>query len=132
MSGYYRNSLDVTVGEVRELWSDGIENRAAIHQIKKLKDNTAGRPGTATVRCKAEYPRDQRSRTGHVCDDGCRPRPYSSHGHDGIVENGQIVNDPTGGGPGADEYQPRRSRRRYGGAERYDGRIGAIRKAWRK
>jgi len=56
--------------------------------------------------------------------------PYSSYGHDGIVENGQIVNDPTvevlaqmsvsHAQAGADFVAP---------SDMMDGRIGAIRKA---
>jgi porphobilinogen synthase len=56
--------------------------------------------------------------------------PYSSYGHDGIVENGEIVNDPTvealvkmslsHAAAGADIVAP---------SDMMDGRIGAIRKA---
>src|SRR5437763_17046608 len=55
--------------------------------------------------------------------------PYSSYGHDGIVENGEIVNDPTvealvkmsisHAQAGADMVAP---------SDMMDGRIGAIRK----
>jgi porphobilinogen synthase len=55
--------------------------------------------------------------------------PYSSYGHDGIVENGEIVNDPTvealvkmsisHAEAGADMVAP---------SDMMDGRIGAIRK----
>jgi porphobilinogen synthase len=57
--------------------------------------------------------------------------PYSSYGHDGIVENGEIVNDPTvealvkmslsHAKAGADFVAP---------SDMMDGRIGAIRKAF--
>ena len=57
--------------------------------------------------------------------------PYSSYGHDGIVENGEIVNDPTvealikmslsHAEAGADFVAP---------SDMMDGRIGAIRKAF--
>ena len=56
--------------------------------------------------------------------------PYSSYGHDGIVENGEIVNDPTvealvkmsvsHAQAGADFVAP---------SDMMDGRIGAIREA---
>ena len=56
--------------------------------------------------------------------------PYSSYGHDGIVENGEIVNDETvealvkmsvsHAAAGADFVAP---------SDMMDGRIGAIRKA---
>ena len=56
--------------------------------------------------------------------------PYSSYGHDGIVENGDIVNDPTvealvkmsisHAQAGADFVAP---------SDMMDGRIGAIREA---
>ena len=59
--------------------------------------------------------------------------PYSSYGHDGIVENGEIVNDATvealvkmsisHAEAGADFVAP---------SDMMDGRIGAIREGWKK
>ena len=63
-------------------------------------------------------------------DDGCRPRSLFILWHDGIVENGEIVNDPTvealvkmslsHAEAGADFVAP---------SDMMDGRIGAIREA---
>jgi porphobilinogen synthase len=59
--------------------------------------------------------------------------PYSSYGHDGIVKDGEIVNDETVDAlvkmsvshaiAGADFVAP---------SDMMDGRIGAIREAWKK
>lgn len=130
MPGYYRNSLDVTVGEVRELWSMGLKSVLLFIKCKdELKDNTGreawNRDGLMqrSIRAIKEAVPDMYVMTDVALD------PYSSYGHDGIVENGQIVNDPTvealvrmsisHAEAGADMVAP---------SDMMDGRIGAIRK----
>jgi porphobilinogen synthase len=96
MPSYYRRSLDLTVKEVKELWSMGI--RSVLLFIKcsdALKDNTGkeawNKDGLMQRSIKAikEAVPDMYVMTDVALD------PYSSYGHDGIVENGEIVNDPT-------------------------------------
>ena len=129
MPNYYRRSLDLTVKEVKELWSMGI--KSVLLFIKcgdELKDNTGkeawNKNGLMQRSIKAikDAVPEMYVMTDVALD------PYSSYGHDGIVKNGEIVNDPTvealvkmsisHAEAGADMVAP---------SDMMDGRIGAIR-----
>lgn len=131
MPGYYRRSIDLTVKEVKELWQMGL--KAVLLFVKSadaLKDNKgteALNPNglmQRSIRAIKEAVPEMLVMTDVALD------PYSSYGHDGIVENGQIVNDPTvkvlakmsvsHAVAGADFVAP---------SDMMDGRIGAIRHA---
>lgn len=130
MPGYYRNTLDLTVAEVKELWQMGLQSVLLFIKCKdEWKDNTGkeawnpdGLMQRAVKAIKDAVP-EMLVMTDVALD------PYSSFGHDGIVENGQIVNDPTvealvkmsisHAKAGADFVAP---------SDMMDGRIGAIRK----
>ena len=130
MPGYYRNTLDLTVAEVKELWQMGLKSVLLFIKCKdEWKDNTGkeawnpdGLMQRAVKAIKDAVP-EMLVMTDVALD------PYSSFGHDGIVENGQIVNDPTvealvkmsisHAKAGADFVAP---------SDMMDGRIGAIRK----
>lgn len=130
MPGYYRNTLDLTVAEVKELWQMGLKSVLLFIKCKdEWKDNTGkeawnpdGLMQRAVKAIKEAIP-EMLVMTDVALD------PYSSFGHDGIVENGQIVNDPTvealvkmsisHAKAGADFVAP---------SDMMDGRIGAIRK----
>ena len=131
MPGYFRRSLDGTVREVRELWSLGIKCVLLFVKSKdELKDNTgkeAWNPDglmQRSIRTIKEAVPDLVVMTDVALD------PYSVYGHDGIVENGEIVNDATvealikmslsHAAAGADWVAP---------SDMMDGRIGAIRAA---
>lgn len=131
MPGYYRNSLDITVKEVKELWNMGLKSVLLFVKSKDaLKDNKgteALNPGglmQRSIRAIKEAVPGMLVMTDVALD------PYSSYGHDGIVENGQIVNDATvevlaqmsvsHAQAGADFVAP---------SDMMDGRVGAIRKA---
>jgi porphobilinogen synthase len=96
MPGYFRYSLDLTVKEAKELWSMGIKSVLLfIKCADELKDNK----GTEAVN-----PRGLMQRAIRAIKDAIPEMvvmtdvaldPYSSYGHDGIVENGEIVNDAT-------------------------------------
>jgi porphobilinogen synthase len=96
MPNYYRRSLDLTVKEVKELWSMGIKSVLLFIKCKdELKDNTGkeawnkdGLMQRSIREIKNAVP-EMYVMTDVALD------PYSSYGHDGIVENGEIVNDPT-------------------------------------
>ncbi len=96
MKGYYRRSLDQTKKEVLELYAMGI--RAVLLFVKvaeELKDNK----GTEALNPKGLMPRAI-SEIKTICPEmivmtDVALDPYSSFGHDGIVENGKIINDPT-------------------------------------
>jgi porphobilinogen synthase len=96
MPGYFRLSLDTTLKYVQELHT--AEVRAVLLFVKvpdALKDNTgaealnpSGLMPRAISAIKNAYP-EMCVMTDIALD------PFSSFGHDGIVQNGQIVNDPT-------------------------------------
>ena len=132
MPGYFRQSLDGTVREVKELWSLGIKCVLLFVKSKdELKDNTgkeAWNPDglmQRSIRGIKEAVPDIVVMTDVALD------PYSSYGHDGIVEKGEIVNDPTvealirmslsHAAAGADWVAP---------SDMMDGRIGSIRRAF--
>jgi porphobilinogen synthase len=132
MPGYFRQSLDGTVREVKELWALGIKCVLLFVKSKdELKDNTgkeAWNPDglmQRSIRSIKEAVPDIVVMTDVALD------PYSSYGHDGIVEKGEIVNDPTvealirmsvsHAAAGADWVAP---------SDMMDGRIGAIRRAF--
>lgn len=129
MPNYYRRSLDLTVKEVKELWSLGIKSVLLFIKCKdELKDNTGkeawNKDGLMQRSIKAikDAVPDMYVMTDVALD------PYSSYGHDGIVEDGEIVNDPTvealvkmsmsHAEAGVDMVAP---------SDMMDGRIGAIR-----
>jgi porphobilinogen synthase len=130
MPDYYRMSLDNTVKEVKELWRMGLKSVLVFIKCKdELKDNTGkeawNKNGLMQRSIKAI--KDAVPEIYVMTDVALDP--YSSYGHDGIVENGEIVNDPTVDAlvkmsvshaqAGADMVAP---------SDMMDGRIGAIRK----
>jgi porphobilinogen synthase len=132
MPGVFRRSLDGTVKEVRELWGLGVKSVLLFVKSKdELKDNTgkeAWNPDglmQRSIRAIKDAVPEIVVMTDVALD------PYSSYGHDGIVENGEIVNDPTvealirmslsHAAAGAAWVAP---------SDMMDGRIGAIRAAF--
>ncbi len=129
MPGYYRNSLDITVKEVKELWTMGLKSVLLFIKCKDgLKDNTGkeawNKDGLMqrSIRAIKDAVPEMFVMTDVALD------PYSSYGHDGIVKDGKIVNDETvealvkmsisHAEAGADMMAP---------SDMMDGRIGAIR-----
>ena len=131
MPGYYRNSLDVTVKEVKELWSMGIK---CVLLFVKAKDDTKDNTGKEAWNKEGLMQRSIKAIKDAVPEmlvmTDVALDPISSYGHDGIVENNEIVNDATvevlakmsvsHAQAGADFVAP---------SDMMDGRIGAIRKA---
>lgn len=129
MPGYFRRSLDGTIQEVRELWAMGLKSVLLFIKCKdELKDNT-GREAWNPDGLMQRSIRELKNAIPelYIMTDVALD-PYSSYGHDGIVENGEIVNDPTvealvkmsvsHAAAGADMVAP---------SDMMDGRIGAIR-----
>src|SRR5215213_3665944 len=129
MPNYFRRSLDLTVREVKELWSMGIKSVLLFIKCKdELKDNTGkeawNKNGLMQRSIKAikDAVPEMYVMTDVALD------PYSSYGHDGIVKDGEIVNDATvealvkmsisHAEAGVDMVAP---------SDMMDGRIGAIR-----
>ena len=96
MPNYYRFSLDLLAQEVKDLWAMGLKSVLLFVKVPdELKDNK----GTEALN-----PRGLMQRAIQTVKSICPEMivmtdvaldPYSSYGHDGIVENGLIVNDPT-------------------------------------
>jgi len=131
MPGYYRMSVDGTVQEVKNLYQLGLKSVLLFIKCKdELKDNK----GTEALNENGLMQRSIRaikSAVPEICVmTDVALDPYSSYGHDGIVEDGEIVNDATvevlakmsisHARAGADFVAP---------SDMMDGRIGAIRKA---
>ncbi|TAF93283.1 MAG: porphobilinogen synthase [Bacteroidetes bacterium] len=131
MPGYYRFSLDTVLQEIEELYTVGI--RAVLLFVKcadSLKDNKGaealnkdGLMQRSIKTIKNAYP-NLCVMTDVALD------PFSIYGHDGIVQNGEIINDATvevlaamsvsHAEAGADFVAP---------SDMMDGRVAAIRKA---
>ena len=131
MPGYYRRSIDLTVKEVKELWGMGLK---CVLLFVKSKDELKDNKGTEALNPDGLMQRSIKAIKDAVPEmlvmTDVALDPFSSYGHDGIVENGQIVNDATvevlakmsvsHAQAGADFVAP---------SDMMDGRIGAIRKA---
>lgn len=130
MPGYFRFSLDLLAAEIKELYALGIRS---VLLFVKVPDERKDNQGTEAlnpdglmqraIRLVKETQPELCVMTDVALD------PYSSFGHDGIVENGEIVNDETvevlarmalsHAQAGADIVAP---------SDMMDGRIAAIRK----
>lgn len=132
MPGYYRNSLDITVKDVKELYSMGIKS---ILLFVKSKDETKDNTGKEAWNKDGLMQRSIRSIKEAVPEmvvmTDVALDPYSIYGHDGIVKDGEIINDETvealvkmslsHAAAGADFVAP---------SDMMDGRIAAIRNAF--
>lgn len=96
MPNYYRFSLDLLKDEVKILWSLGLKSVLLFVKVDdKLKDNK----GTEALNPNGLMQRAIKT-VKDVCPDmlvmtDVALDPFSSYGHDGIVENGKIINDAT-------------------------------------
>ncbi len=96
MPNYYRLSLDNLSKEVKELWNLGLKSVLLFVKVDdKLKDNS----GTEALN-----PNGLMQRAIKTVKDACPKMivmtdvaldPFSIYGHDGIIHNGQILNDET-------------------------------------
>jgi porphobilinogen synthase len=131
MPGYYRLSIDNLLQEVRELWQMGLK---AVLLFVKCADHLKDNRGTEALNPDGLMQRSIKAVKNAIPEmlvmTDVALDPFSSYGHDGIVEAGQIVNDPTvevlaqmsisHAHAGADFVAP---------SDMMDGRIGAIRQA---
>ncbi|MGV3765639.1 MAG: porphobilinogen synthase [Chitinophagaceae bacterium] len=131
MPGYFRMSLDLLKIEVKELWRLGLRS---VLLFIKCDDAKKDNKGTEALNPEGLMQRSIRA-VKEACPDmlvmtDVALDPFSSFGHDGIVENGEIVNDATvavlaemsvrHAEAGADFVAP---------SDMMDGRILAIRQA---
>ncbi|MBF2028196.1 MAG: porphobilinogen synthase [Oscillatoriales cyanobacterium C42_A2020_001] len=131
MPGYYRYTLDLLLQEVREAGALGI---GAIALFPLIPSDQKDNAGTESYNPDGLIPRVVRALKQAVPDmliiTDVALDPYSSEGHDGIVQDGKILNDETvavlvkqalvQAEAGTDFVAP---------SDMMDGRIGAIRKA---
>jgi len=131
MQGYFRYSLDNTVKEVKELWAMGLK---CVLLFVKCKDELKNQYGTEATNPDGLMQRSIKAIKdavpGMLVMTDVALDPFSSDGHDGVVINGEIVNDITvdvlanmsvsHAAAGADFVAP---------SDMMDGRIAAIRQA---
>ena len=96
MPNYYRYSLDLLEKEVKELWSLGLKSVLLFVKVSDvLKDNK----GTEALNSNGLMQRAIKT-VKNVCPEmlvmtDVALDPFSIYGHDGIIENGIILNDET-------------------------------------
>ena len=131
MQGYFRYSLDNTIKEVKELWAMGLK---CVLLFVKCKDELKNQYGDEAINPDGLMQRSIKAIKdavpGMLVMTDVALDPFSSDGHDGVVENGEIVNDITvdilakmsvsHAAAGADFVAP---------SDMMDGRIAAIRQA---
>ena len=131
MPGIFRRSIDLTVKEVKELWSLGVKAVNIYVKVSdNLKDNTGKEAWNPDGLMQQAIKAIKDAVPGMVVMPDVALDPYSIYGHDGIVENGEILNDATvdaltrmslsHADAGADFVAP---------SDMMDGRVLAIRKA---
>ncbi|MCC8359619.1 porphobilinogen synthase [Salinimicrobium sediminilitoris] len=96
MPNYYRYSLDLLKKEVKELWDLGLRS---VLVFVKVPDNLKDNKGTEALNAEGLMQRAVKTIKDAVPEmlvmTDVALDPYSSYGHDGIVEDGYIVNDAT-------------------------------------
>jgi porphobilinogen synthase len=96
MPNYYRYSLDLLKQEVKELWDLGLRS---VLVFVKVPDNLKDNKGTEALNPEGLMQRAVKTIKDAVPEmlvmTDVALDPYSSYGHDGIVEDGYVVNDAT-------------------------------------
>lgn len=96
MPNYFRYSLDYLEKEVKELWKMGLKS---VLLFVKVPDNLKDNKGTEAINPEGLMQRAIKIVKNAVPEmlvmTDVALDPYSSYGHDGIVENGMILNDET-------------------------------------
>ncbi|QCE41081.1 porphobilinogen synthase [Psychroserpens sp. NJDZ02] len=94
MPNYYRYSLDLLENEVKALWTLGLKS---VLLFVKVPDNLKDNKGTEAINPKGLMQRAIKA-VKNACPDmlvmtDVALDPYSAYGHDGIIENGTVLND---------------------------------------
>ena len=129
MPGVYLQSVDRFLEECREVESLGIP-AVILFGVPEKKDERGTESASATGVVQRAIEAIRRAKLNLVVITDVCLCEYTSHGHCGVVENGQILNDPTlellaaealsHARAGADIIAP---------SDMMDGRVGAIRRA---
>lgn len=131
MPGYFRYSPDLAVKEVKQLYSLGIRSVLLFVKCRdEDKDNTGREAWNPEGLMQRSIRAIKEAEPGMLVMTDVALDPYSVYGHDGIVKDGEILNDETvealcsmsvsHAKAGADFVAP---------SDMMDGRIAAIRKA---
>lgn len=130
MPGYYRYSLDLLKAEIEEINSLGLKSVLLFVKVPDSKKDNQGKEALNPNGLMQEAIKLVKDTAPNLCImTDVALDPFSEYGHDGIVENGKIVNDPTNevlaamaishAEAGADIIAP---------SDMMDGRISMIRK----
>ena len=96
MPGYYRRSTDLLAKKVKSLWNMGLKS---VLLFVKVTDDLKDNKGTEALNPEGLMQRSIRIIKNAVPEmvvmTDVALDPYSSFGHDGVVEDGKIVNDTT-------------------------------------
>ena len=96
MPNYFRYSLDLLEQEVKELWTMGLKS---VLVFVKVPDNLKDNKGTEALNANGLMQRAVKTIKNAVPEmivmTDVALDPYSSFGHDGIIGQGQILNDET-------------------------------------
>lgn len=96
MPGYFRYSLDLLENEVKELWKMGLKS---VLLFVKVPDNLKDNAGTEAINPEGLMQRAVKTVKNVIPEmlvmTDVALDPYSSFGHDGIVDDGKILNDDT-------------------------------------
>ncbi|MFP9116751.1 porphobilinogen synthase [Flavobacterium sp. RNTU_13] len=96
MPGIYRRSIDLTVQEVKELWSLGIKAVNIYVKVDdSLKDNAGVESWNPNGLMQRAIKAIKDAIPGMIIMPDVALDPYSIYGHDGIIKNGDIANDET-------------------------------------
>ncbi len=132
MPNYFRYSLDLLEQEVKELWKMGLKS---VLLFVKVPDNLKDNKGKEAINPNGLMQRAIKT-VKNACPDmlvmtDVAFDPYSAYGHDGIIENGIVLNDESvdiltdmslsHARAGADFVAP---------SDMMDGRIASIREAF--
>jgi porphobilinogen synthase len=131
MPGIFRRSLDLTVAECKELFDLGVKGVNLYMKVSdNLKDNTGKEAWNPNGLMQTTIREIKKAVPGMVVMPDVALDPYSIYGHDGIIENGKVINDATVDAlaqmsvslaeAGADVIAP---------SDMMDGRVQAIREA---
>ena len=96
MPGYFRLSLDLLRKEIKDLWSMGIKSVLLFIKCPdELKDNMGSEAVNDEGLMQRAISTVKETQPEMVVMTDVALDPYSSFGHDGIVEGSEIVNDAT-------------------------------------
>ena len=96
MQNYFRLSLDNLEKEVKELWKLNLKSVLLFVKVPdNLKDNAGKEALNPDGLMQRAIKTVKNSAPEMIVMTDVALDPYSIYGHDGIIENGQIVNDPT-------------------------------------